>query len=108
MKFALVRPHYISPYTILSVLHYIETELSCIRVGCNTHFSNQLMEAGVILEHGRCARLNVEEEIRQGVGPVTTLFQHSVELIVVAALRNLRNVILSTVQVRLKLKYVRV
>ena len=66
------------------------------------------MEDGVILEHGRSARLNVEEEVKQGVGSATTLIQRLVELTVLAAIRNLRNVIFSTVQVRLKFAYERV
>ena len=54
------------------------------------------------MEHGRSVQLNVEEEIKRGVGPVTTLLQHLVVLTVLAALRNLKNVTLSPVQVRLK------
>ena len=60
------------------------------------------MGAGLILEHGRSVQLNVGEEIKQGVGPVTTLLQHLVELTVLAVLSNLKSVKLSPVQVRLK------
>ena len=54
------------------------------------------------MEHGRSVQLNVGEEIKQGVGPVTTLVQHLVELTALAVLSNLKNVTLSPVQVRLK------
>ena len=60
------------------------------------------------MDHGRSARLNVEEEVRQGVGPATTLFQNLMELTVLAAPRNFKNVILSNVQVRLIFVHVRV
>ena len=56
----------------------------------------------MILEHGRTVRLDVEEDVRQGIGPATTLFQHSVELTVLKAIRNLKIVTLSPVQVRSK------
>ena len=64
-----------------------------------THFSHQLTESGLVLEHGHSVQLNVEEEIGRGVGPVTTLLQHLVELTVLTALSNLKNVIFSPVQV---------
>ena len=54
------------------------------------------------MEHGRNVLLNVEEEIGRGVGPVTTLLQHLVDLTVLAVLSNLKSVTLSPVQVRLK------
>ena len=67
------------------------------RIVTKNHFPHQLMGAGLILEHGRSVQLYVEEEIRRGVGPVTTLLQHLVVQTVLAALRNLKNVTLSLV-----------
>ena len=62
----------------------------------------QSTEAGLILEHGRSVRLNVEEEIKRGIGPAATLLQRMVELTVLAVLRNFKNVTLNPVQVGLK------
>ena len=62
----------------------------------------------MILDHGRSVRMGVEEEVKQGIAPATTLFQHSVELTVLKAIRNLKIVTLNPVQVRLIFAYVRV
>ena len=54
------------------------------------------------MDHGSSARLNVEEEVRRGAGLATILLQHLVEHIVLGALRNLKNVTLSPVQVNFR------
>ena len=71
-------------------------------------FSNQLTEAGLVLENGRSVQLNVEEETKRGIGPAATLLQRMVELTVLVVLRNLKNVTLNPVQVGLKFALVRV
>ena len=60
------------------------------------------------MEHGRSVRLNVEEEIKRGIGPAPTLLQHMVEMTVLVVLRNLKNVTLNPVQVGLKFALVKV
>ena len=67
-----------------------------------------MTEAGLVLELGRSVRLNVEEEIRRGLGPAPTLLQHMVELTALAALNNLKHVTLILVQVGLKFALVSV
>ena len=71
-------------------------------------FSNQLTEAGLVLENGRSVQLNVEEEIKRGIGPAATLLQHMVELTVLALLNNLKHVTLNPVRVGLNFSPVRV
>ena len=97
-----------SPSTILADHNYIQKDIAiknvvarwCLHeLAVKPIFSHQLMGAGLILEHGRSVRLNVEEEIRRVVGPAATLLQHLVVQTVLAALSNLKNVILSPVQV---------
>ena len=70
---------------------------------CKTQFPHQLTGAGLIMDHGRSVRLNVEEEVKRGLGPAVTLLQHMVELTALAALNNLKHVTLNLVQVGLKL-----
>ena len=65
-------------------------------------FSHQLTEDGLVLEHGRSVRLNVEKEVKRGIGPAAILLQRMVELTVLVVLRNLKNVTLNPVQVGLK------
>ena len=60
------------------------------------------------MDHGRSVRLNVEEEVRRGLGPAVTLLQHMVELTALAALNNLKHVTINFVQVGLKFALVRV
>ena len=70
--------------------------------------SYQFTEDGLVLEHGRSVQLNVEEEIKRGIGPAPTLLQHMVEMTVLVVLRNFKNVTRNPVQVGSKFALVTV